>query len=226
MLSFLRWIVGAAIAFGTITLVAYEQHSDTEKYKRHREEYCAAFTTSTEQKEACTEEGASARDYLPWGYNLVSWPEGITTWAIIFIGFAIVWQSWEARKSAETARQMIVLQHRPKVCVRSIRVHQKNSADLELWLTIGNSGGTVAHIQNGLFQVEWIKDGRPEPRPDDKIEAFDLRPGESKTMRFLANKFAGVFGAEEIMHKANSKIRRDAVLRCCHSKLRWESFQR
>ena len=55
---------------------------------------------SAEQKKACIEEGASAKDYLPWGYELISWPDGITLWALILTGFAIVWQSYETRKAA------------------------------------------------------------------------------------------------------------------------------
>lgn len=96
-----RAIVGAAIglAIGTIFFVAYKQHCAAEKYKAHREQYCAALMVSAEQKKACAEEGAGARDYLPWGYNLVAWPDGITTWAIIFTGFVIAWQAWETRDS-------------------------------------------------------------------------------------------------------------------------------
>ena len=103
LLSHWRWIVGAAIIFGAITFVAYEQHYAAEKYKRHRQEYCSALAASTEQKKACIEEGTSVRDYLPWGYILVSWPEGITTWAIIFTVFVIAWQSYETRKAADAA---------------------------------------------------------------------------------------------------------------------------
>jgi hypothetical protein len=105
LLVFWRWIVGATIVFGTILFVSYQQHCATEKYKRHRQEYCAAFMALEDQKIACEEEGTSARDYLPWGYELLIWPEGITTWAIILTGLAIFWQSNETRKSADAAKQ-------------------------------------------------------------------------------------------------------------------------
>jgi hypothetical protein len=110
LFSFWRWIVGAAIVFGAITFVAYKQHDAVEKYRRHHQEYCSALVASAEQTKACTEEGTSAKDYMPWGYELVAWPDGITTWAIIFTGFAIVWQSWETRKAGEAALKSVQLQ--------------------------------------------------------------------------------------------------------------------
>ena len=96
-------IIGAAIGFSVaaILLVAYKQHNATEEYSRHRAEHCATLSTASEDKKGCQEEGKSARDYLPWGYILVSWPEGITTWAIILTGVAIAWQSHETRRSAK-----------------------------------------------------------------------------------------------------------------------------
>jgi hypothetical protein len=84
-----------------ISFVAYKQHKAAEKYKHHRAEYCASLTATAEQKKACIEEGATAHDYLPWWYELLRWPEGITTWAIIATGFVIGWQSWETRRAAE-----------------------------------------------------------------------------------------------------------------------------
>jgi hypothetical protein len=84
------------------SFMAYQQHRAADKYKNHRAEYCSALTATAEQKKACIEERTSARDYLPWRYELFSWPEGITTWAIILTGFAIAWQSYETRKAAES----------------------------------------------------------------------------------------------------------------------------
>lgn len=115
-------VIGAAIGFSiaAIFFVTYKQHDAADKYKRHRQEYCAAFTTSTEQKEACTEETASANDYLPWGYKLVAWPESITTWAIIFTGFAVVWQAWGTGKAARATQvsvQLVIAKERARIAV-------------------------------------------------------------------------------------------------------------
>lgn len=90
--------------------MAYKQHDASERYKRNRAEYCSTLVGTAEQKKSCTEETASARDYLPWGYELVAWPEGIGAWVLILTGAAIGWQSWETRKSAQAARDSIRLQ--------------------------------------------------------------------------------------------------------------------
>jgi hypothetical protein len=117
MLKRLGWrewvIIGAAIGFSiaAILFVAHKQHRATQEYKAHREEYCSSLGSNTpDQTKECREEGNSASDYLPWGYNLISWPEGITTWAIIFTGFFIALQALETHKAAEATRDSIRLQ--------------------------------------------------------------------------------------------------------------------
>lgn len=80
--------------------MGYEQHRAAQKYQHHRETYCSSMFTATEQQKACIEEKQDATEYLPWGYKLFIWPEGITAWAIILTGFAIAWQAIETRKAA------------------------------------------------------------------------------------------------------------------------------
>ena len=48
--------------------------------------------------------------------RLVTWPEGITAWAIMLTLGAIVWQAWETRKAAKTMAQntaAFILSQRP-----------------------------------------------------------------------------------------------------------------
>lgn len=87
-----------------IPFVAYQQHRAAKQYRAHRAEYCSALTVPSEQKKACEEEGTSAKDYLPWWYELITWPGGVETWAIIGTGVVIGWQGYETRKAAEAAR--------------------------------------------------------------------------------------------------------------------------
>ena len=94
------WILGGLLVLAGIPLVAYQQHRAAKQYRAHRAEYCSTLVATPEQKEACEEEGTSAKDYLPWGYELFGWPEGVTTWAIIATGFFIAWQAVETRKAA------------------------------------------------------------------------------------------------------------------------------
>jgi hypothetical protein len=51
------------------------------------------------------------RENKPQGWHkLVTWPEGITAWAIMFTLGAIIWQAWETRVAAIAAKDSIKLQ--------------------------------------------------------------------------------------------------------------------
>jgi hypothetical protein len=136
-------IIWPAIVFAAIFFVVYQQHNAAKKYTRHRAEYCASLRATAEQKKACVEEGASAHDYLPWGYDLITWPEGITTWAVLATGFIIGWQSWETRKSANASEKSIILQFRPKILVRGGEVRRERKT---LTYIVTNAGGSEAKI--------------------------------------------------------------------------------
>jgi len=110
VLEFRFWIIGFIGCAVFVSFMAYQQHRAAEKYKDHRAEYCAALVGTAEQKKACVEERTNSAYYLPWRYELFSWPEGITTWAIILTGFAIAWQSSETRKSANAALRSVKVQ--------------------------------------------------------------------------------------------------------------------
>jgi len=103
LLSFRYWILGSLAGTAFIAFVAFQQHRAAQKYEHHRAEYCAALVAPVAQKEACIEKTASARDYLPWGYELVAWPEGITVWALLLTLMTIAMQTIETRKSADAA---------------------------------------------------------------------------------------------------------------------------
>lgn len=102
-------IIGAAVGFAiaAVLLVAHKQHRAAEEYGHHRADYCAGLVATPEQKKACEEEAKNARDYLPWGYELISWPDGITAWAIIFTGFFIASQSYETRRAANASAENV-----------------------------------------------------------------------------------------------------------------------
>jgi hypothetical protein len=125
ILEFRHWIIGFMGCVIFVSFMAYQQHRAADKYKNHRAEYCSTLTATVEQKEACIEERTSARDYLPWGYELFSWPEGITTWAIILTGFGIAWQSFETRKAAES----MVLGTKANIEAQRARIVIENTID-------------------------------------------------------------------------------------------------
>jgi len=95
------WPLGCVLIIGGIAFVASKQQAATNNYKRHRKEYCASVRSFTpEQEKTCEEESNSPSDYLPWGYKLVAWPEGIATWAFLATLGAIIWQAVETRRAA------------------------------------------------------------------------------------------------------------------------------
>ena len=53
----------------------------------------------------CTSQAADSKDKPQGWHKLVTWPEGIATWALILTLFAIGWQSWETRRAAEAAKK-------------------------------------------------------------------------------------------------------------------------
>jgi hypothetical protein len=107
IIEFRFWLIAALAVMVFIPFMAYQQHRASDKYKDHRAEYCSSLVATPDQKKTCIEKRANADDYLPWIYELFSWPLGITTWAIIATGFAIVWQGNETRKAANATRDSV-----------------------------------------------------------------------------------------------------------------------
>jgi len=202
ILEFRLWIIGLVGCVVFVSFMAHQQHRATEKYKNHRAEYCSALTTTTEQKEACIEERTSTRDYLPWGYELFSWPEGITTWAIILTGFAIAWQSNETRKAANASEhaakiseRALIAQFRPRVIVRSMRLDpssyiyydRRNDGEWRILMQLANTGGTKATVVRGIGYFQEYRDGSPR---EDLSKGWNLdspiviQPGERETIEY------------------------------------------
>ena len=121
-----KWLAVFGIVTLAIVSVAYEQHYARERYQAQSENDCVSLAVSTEEQHACAKEAQSRKDYAPWWYILVAWPDGITTWAIIATGFVIAWQSNETRKATDATkdqvkltRETLVQTHRPKINVRT-----------------------------------------------------------------------------------------------------------
>ena len=108
MKSFIKlraWILIPFAVVAFVVFVAYKQHRAADKYESDRQSWCAALPASAQEKEAsCADKGPQRDSYLPWGYKLIAWPEGMTTWAIVATGFVIAWQSYETRRAANMAQ--------------------------------------------------------------------------------------------------------------------------
>jgi hypothetical protein len=100
----IAWIVGGCFVIGAIVFVASQQHAAAKKYEAEREKRCTStFPLDPEKQDACKHERDSGSDYLPWGYVLFTWPEGITVWALLFTLCVIMYQSHHTRRAANGA---------------------------------------------------------------------------------------------------------------------------
>lgn len=100
------WIVGIAIIIGTIVLVTRGEYEAAAKYKRAcQAKLPAASAARTTDKSSGEQECQEPKEYMPWEYMLLSWPEGITTWALLATLGAIIWQAVETRRAAKATAE-------------------------------------------------------------------------------------------------------------------------
>jgi hypothetical protein len=132
----------------------------------------------------------------------LTWPEGLTAWAIILTFAVIGWQADETRKAARAASQQadaMIASERAWVVVRSSMKEYIPSTDdnYEYWWSIENTGHTQAQIieTQCLYELVYASElynlppipKYPEPI---KLEGFLLAPGrieEYKTGLRAAN---------------------------------------
>jgi hypothetical protein len=114
---------GSVLVVGAIVSVTYEDHRATDKYQRVCQEQVSKVPPGSGKEDAASAKKCDdPKDYMPWWYKLVAWPDGIGGWALIATGFVIAWQSWETRSAAKATRDAIILQYRPRIKIRSIRI--------------------------------------------------------------------------------------------------------
>ncbi|HEY4904616.1 MAG TPA: hypothetical protein VIH89_14175 [Candidatus Sulfotelmatobacter sp.] len=89
----------------TLTPAAVACQQQVSTYERQREAQQATQPSSAITKDSSTHY-QQPRDDKPQGWHkFVTWPEGVTTWAILFTLGAIAWQAIETRRAAQaTAR--------------------------------------------------------------------------------------------------------------------------
>lgn len=137
------FFVAVALA---IIAVAREQHYAREKYEAQKQADCIELSISPTEKHDCAKDAQSRKDYAPWGYVLMAWPEGITTWAIIVTFVFIGWQADETRKAAEAAllnAQAVINAERPWMLV-SVKPSQGQMGGFDV--RVRNRGRTPAIV--------------------------------------------------------------------------------
>jgi hypothetical protein len=156
-----KCLLGGGALVGAIVFMTYEEQRAAVEYERACQEGIALVGTSASKKQASgTEECQGPKKYMPWWYILVAWPEGITTWAIIGTGFVIAWQSYETRKSAQIAKRALILEFRPKIILRGLKLtpidpEHNEVPDWKIEMTVANTGGSTAYIKPWSLKSDW-----------------------------------------------------------------------
>jgi hypothetical protein len=183
------WWVGAGLAIcGAIVFAARKEHKAAQQYERDREIRCADWPASPAEQDKCKHDRDGPTDYLPWWYMLVVWPDGIATWAIIATGFVIAWQSYETRRAAAISQRALILEYRPRVIVRTLKLipitaEPEEIEDWRIEMVIANVGGTMAYVQPWSLRMEWydMEDDRQiREIMQSSGEGFDLAGGQSR----------------------------------------------
>ena len=105
-----RWPLAIVIVVGTMVLVTYEEHNARSKYQSDCKSHLPATAWRFYQDENSGNECDDPKKYMPWWDVLIAWPDGIAAWGLLATLTAIIWQSWETRKSAQSAEKQIALQ--------------------------------------------------------------------------------------------------------------------
>lgn len=106
MLKRLAGLVGAAILLVfAIVLVTCKNQYTAQQYQADGQENSLPASVPLAH-------GSESKDRTKTGYStpscwqiLLAWPQGITTWAILFTLFVIGWQSWETARAASAAER-------------------------------------------------------------------------------------------------------------------------
>jgi hypothetical protein len=186
-----KWLAVAALVSGAIVLLTFTEHQSSIKYQRQFQEHSAADAASSpEQNIFIADECQDPKNYMPWWYPLMAWPEGITAWALIATGFAIAWQSYETRQSAQAARKQaehMIASERAWLTIRSSMagyVPKHYDDQWRFWWIIDNTGDTPARIVETQCLYEIVKhtellnfpDVPKYPEPI-KLNSFLVPPG-------------------------------------------------
>ena len=96
-------LLGCAVIIGAIVSVTRYEQNAARYYKAKCQENVTKVTVPflPEEQPTKSNQCQDPKEYMPWWYVLVAWPEGIAAWGLLFTLGAIIWQSWETRKSAE-----------------------------------------------------------------------------------------------------------------------------
>jgi hypothetical protein len=152
------------VVVGAIVLVTTKyQPADDQGTFQGKDEAQLAQPSPAEHPNAEKEKKKSGKK-SPWWYEFVTWPGGITTWAILLTLEAIGGQSYETYRSAKAAARGIEIQEKGQrawLVIRSaMKGYEPSAADhqLRFWWTIENRGRLTARILETQCRYELVED--------------------------------------------------------------------
>lgn len=105
-MAFYRMWGTAVLAIAVIVAMAGQYEKARRKYQREcQSEVSRIFATHPTNNQASPNECKDAKEYMPWGYILISWPDGVTVWALLATLGTIIYQSYQTRRSADATAE-------------------------------------------------------------------------------------------------------------------------
>ena len=168
-----------------VAILAMSRYAETSKSDKGENantvNQTAAVATKANQGKA---EDNKSQNSPSWIENF-TWPDGVTTWALILTLFVIAWQSTETRAAAKATEEAVIearasrtlaentakRQLRAYLTISSARLFLYQDGSVEPRLVITNSGQTPAYRLRGIQAVG--VDRRPlktiSPLPSDEL---------------------------------------------------------
>lgn len=73
-----RLLLWVGLAVGTVVAVTYKNHQTRVKYQGDCEKYVEQIAALSGHKTSSADDCKDPKDYMPWWYVLVAWPDGVT----------------------------------------------------------------------------------------------------------------------------------------------------
>jgi hypothetical protein len=181
-----KYGIPVLIILGGCVYVSHQDQRTRDQYEQKCNQLNASTVPPSAHQEDCDKGAENAARHLPRWFRIFSWPEGITTWAILLTLFAIAEQTSQTRRSADISERVLVSTFRPRVEVRSVNLRVIDAAETSdkkcaFELTIVNVGGTDAVVDPFEVTLEWVSGELPGSLILKKqIQKFSLAAGERK----------------------------------------------
>src|ERR1700688_820926 len=147
----------------------------------------------------CASQAGDGKDKPQAWHKLVTWPEGIATWALIATLLAIMYQAILTHLSVRVARDALIASGRPTLEVKHVSLAIQSLDDREwkigcIVANVGGSGATIIETDLTISRpvvgtIESLLVGVPHHDRKYSFGSFSIEPGErqERTIALDAN---------------------------------------